>query len=350
MNLGGFLSGLRRIVPHGLLGAGGRILAIAGRSPLGVIDQPFGFEFALKREAADADFCVCVRPGSTLASHYIREGAAAVPGSAAAALGACLAGGEDGPASFLSRKDGGIILEYDLPDVLPKETVPGVFFVPRDGSRGDVRKLHDDPEDTVAALWAAAAWSADTEEMRQVRRVYETFPGASHVVQAGVLPGRRRRAVRLVVHRVDAAALPRMLERLRWTGSRDTVMSVIAATEGIVRPGCVLSLDVDRNGVSPRLGLEMYCAEEKTRAGRAGWRPIIDRLADRRWCLPAKADGLRTWPRAERLIGRSGIYSIHSTINHMKVVVEARGISAKAYIAVYVRPSGMGGGLDNEGK
>ena len=328
--------------PPALLSGGGweRLRATAGRLPLGVIDRQFGFEFALGRQAAEADFCVVPGRGSTLAAHYIRESEAAPSGSAAAALGACLARHSGDPTSFLSRKEGVVVLEYDVPDVLPGEPAPpGIFFVPRTHSEGAARKLHDDPADTVAALWAAAGWRADAAELRRVEGVYEALSGAGYVAQAGVMPGRRR-AVRLVVHRIDPAELPGLLERLRWPGSPDAVMSVMAEMSDLTRPGAVLSLDVAAHGVSPRLGLELFRPVEWFRIDRAGWRPLIDRLADKAWCVPAKAEGLRAWPRAGRLIGPGGVYRVHQTINHVKVVVAHGRIAAKAYAAVVVRPPG----------
>ena len=329
--------------PPALLSGGGweRLRAVAGRLPLGVIDQQFGFEFALGREVAEADFCVFPVRGSALAAHYIREGEAAPPGSAAAALGACLARNAGDPTSFLSRKECAVVLEYDVPAVLPEEPAPpGVFFVPGTTCEDAARKLHDDPADSVAALWAASGWRADAAELREVERVCEALSGAGYVGQAGVMPGRRPRAVRLVVHRIDTAELPGLLERLRWPGSPDAAMSVMAETSDLTRPGAVLSLDVAARGVSPRLGLELFRPVEWFGIDRAGWRPMIDRLADQAWCVPAKAEGLRAWPRTERLIGPGGVYRVHQTINHVKVVVAHGRIAAKAYAAVVVRPPG----------
>lgn len=328
--------------PPALLSGGGweRLRATAARLPLAVIDQQFGFEFALGREAAEADFCVFPVRGSALAAHYVRAGEAAPAGSAAAALGACLAGDAGDPTSFLSRKEGAVVLEYDVPDAPPQEpAAPGIFFVPGTTAEDVARRLHDDPADTVAALRAAAGWRADAAELRQVERVCEALSGAGYVGQAGVMPGRQR-AVRLVVHRIDTAELPGLLERLRWPGSPDAPMSVLAQTSDLTRPGAVLSLDVAAGGVSPRLGLELFRPVEWFRIDRAGWRPLIDRLADSAWCVPAKAEGLRAWPRAGRLIGPGGIYRVHQTINHIKVVVAHGRIAAKAYAAVVVRPPG----------
>ena len=343
LSFGGLLGGLRRLFPPALLGGDGleRLLAMAERLPLCVIDQPFGFEFALWNEAADADFCVISAPGSSLAAHYVRAGAAVPPGSAAAALGACLARNARDPASFLARGDGSIILEYDVPAHGREEPPPpGIFFVPRGASVDAARRLLHDPADTVAALWAAAARPADPAELRQVERVYRVFSDAGLVAQAGVLPGRPRRAVRFVVHRVDAAGLPGLLDRLRWPGSADAVLSVTAATDDLTPPGAVLSLDVSAGGVSPRLGLELFRPVPRPPVDRTGWRPMIERLTDRRWCVPAKAEGLRAWPRAERLLGPHGAYRVYQYINHIKAVVERDRIAAKAYVAMVVRRFG----------
>ena len=343
LSFGGLLGGMKRLFPRALLSGDGleRLLAVAERLPLCVIDKPFGFEFALCNEAADADFCVISAPGSSLAEHYIRAGAAAPTGSAASALGACLAGNARDPVSFLASRDGSIILEYDVPAHCPEAPPPpGIFFVPGDASVDAARQLLDDPADTVAALWAAAGLRADPAELRQVERVYEVLSDAGLVVQAGVLPGRPQRAVRLVVHRIDTAELPGLLDRLRWPGSADTVRSVTAATNDLTQPGAVLSLDVSAGGVSPRLGLELFRPGVAVTIDRTGWRPVIERLTDRRWCLPAKAEGLRAWPRTERVLGPHGAYRVYQYINHVKAVVERDRVAAKAYAAMVVRRFG----------
>ncbi len=327
--------------PPALLGGDGweRLQKVAERLPLGAIDERFGFEFGLDRESAEADFCVCPVRGSALAAHYIREGATAPPGTAVAALGDCLVRNADDAASFLPRRHGDVVLEYDVPDALSEQPpVPGIFFLPRTPSADAARKLHADPSETVAALWAAAGWRPDTAELRQVERLYDALSGASFVAQAGVLPGRRQRAVRLVVHRIDTAELPGLLARLRWPGSPDAVMSVIAATDDLTRPGAVLGLDVTASGILPRLGLELFHPLPWSRIDRTGWRPMIERLANKGWCVDAKAEGLRAWPRAGRLLGPGGVYRVLQTINHVKVVVAPGRIAAKAYAAVDVRP------------
>ena len=343
LSFGGLLGGMKRLFPPALLSGDGleRLLAVAERLPLCVIDRPFGFEFALCIEAADADFCVISAPGSSLATHYIGAGAAAPTGSAASALGACLAGNARDPAAFLASRDGSVILEYDVPaHCREAPPPPGIFFVPGDASVDAARKLLDDPADTVAALWAAAGLRADPAELRQVERVYEVFSDAALIAQAGVLPGRPQRAVRLVVHRIDTAELPVLLDRLRWPGSAAAALSVTAATNDLTSPGAVLSLDVSADGVSPRLGLELFRPAQQSPIDRTGWRPMIERLTDQQWCVPAKAEGLRAWPRTERMLGPHAAYRVYQYINHIKAIVDHGRIVAKAYVAMVVRRFG----------
>ena len=339
LSFGGFLGGMRRLFPSALLSGDGleRLLAVAERLPLCVIDQRFGFEFALDSESASADFCVVPGPGSALAEHYIREGKASPSGSPEGRLGACLAGNARDPASFPASKGGGIILEYDVPEPLPEEPLPpGTFFAPGDASVDAARKLLGDPADTVAALRDVAGWRADASELRQVERVYEALSGSGLVYQAGVLPGRPQRALRFVAHRIDTAELPFLLERLRWPGSVDTAMSGLAQTSEFTDPGAVLSLDVSASGISPRLGLELFRRTEQLRMDRTGWWPLIDRLADSGSCVPAKAEGLRAWSRSEWAIGPDGFYRVYQFINHLKAVVEDDRMTAKAYAVMVV--------------
>ena len=339
LSFGGILGGMRQLFPAALLSGKGleSLLAAAERLPLCVIDQRFGFEFALGSEAANADFCVVPALGSALAEHYIREGEAAPSGSAAAALSACLAGNARDPASFLASKGGGVILEYDVPDRLPEVLPPpGIFFAPSDDSADSAQRLLGDPADTVGALWDVAGWRADARELCQVESVYEALSGRELVFQAGVLPGRPQRALRLVVHRIDTADLPRLLERLKWPGSIDAVMAALARTSDLTAPGAVLSLDVSARGIAPRLGLELFRSAQQLRLDRRGWWPLIDRLADSGWCVPPKAEGLRAWARAERMIGPSGIYRVFQHISHLKAVVEDSRIAAKAYAVMVV--------------
>lgn len=108
-SFGEFLVGLSSLFPSALVSLLGweRLLALAHHLPIHVIDDRFGFEFALCDPDPAADFCVVPVPGSRLAEFYVRQGKLAPPESAEAALGAFLAEQSSDSQALLARGGGG---------------------------------------------------------------------------------------------------------------------------------------------------------------------------------------------------------------------------------------------------
>jgi hypothetical protein len=97
------------------------------------------------------------------------------------------------------------------------------------------------------------------------------------------------------------------------------------------KPRAALSVDVTPRGVSPRLGLEFYRPVEWHDMDPTGWGLLIDLLAERGWCLPEKAHGLKSWPRIEQVFNQGNVYSVRQTINHVKIIADRGTTTAKAY-------------------
>ena len=340
------LAGCRPLFPPALMGDAGwrRLLDRAALLPASVVDMQFGFEFHLAEAGAEADLCVAALPGSELSRHYVREGARAAPGSAAAALGAGLREQTANPGSYLADSVDAVVLEYDLAGLAPRRPppAPGVFFVPRKGAPASRRGFteHRDPARLLAALAAAVGWRGAGKLLRSVERIVAALPEPCFLFQAGALPARSPRAVRLVVGGVAKNEVSALLERLEWPGPTAAAADVLAGVDDVAASVAV-SLDATARGPGARLGLELYRPRRWCDVDRAGWRPFIARLEERGWCLPAKADGLRRWPRTERLLGGGEVYHVRQGINHVKVVVRkgARTV-AKAYAAMDVIPYG----------
>ena len=340
------LAGCRSLFPPELLDPGGwkRLLDRAERLPRCVADAAFGFEFHLAEPAADADFFVVVLPGSDLSRHYVAEGARAEPGSppaaraAAAALAAGLREQAGNPDSYLARAVSSVMLEYDLAGLAPDRAppAPGVFLAPRPAASGP--RAHRDPAALLAALAALVGWDGHEEMLGAVERIYAALPERGFVFQAGALPARSPRAFRIVVAGVRKEEVPALLERAEWPGPTGEAADVLASVDGLVSHGFV-SLDVTARGPGPRLGLELYLATQWFEADRRGWRPLIARIEERGWCLPAKAEGLRRWPGVEGMLGGGEVHRVRQGINHVKVVLErgARTV-AKAYAGMSVGP------------
>ncbi len=339
-SFGEFLAELRSLFPSALVDGSGweRLLALAHRLPIHVTDNRFGFEFDLCDPGPAADFCVVPAPGSRLAGFYVRQGDLAPPESAEAALGAFLARQASDPQALLADGGGGVILEYDLAGISSDQPAsPGIFIVPRDVQDESCReKLFGEPERLAAALWAVAGRTPDAAIQRQMREIYRLMQPIGSVAQAGILPGRPQRAVRLIISTGSGKDAVSILERLRWPGSLTEAEGVTGSLADMARPGVSLSVDVTAQGISPRLGLEFYRPVEWHELDHSGWNRLIDRLEERGWCLPEKARGLKAWPRVEQVFDQRGVYRVRQSINHVKVVVDRGATTAKAYAGTLV--------------
>lgn len=336
---GGLLAELRSLFPSELIGDASweQLVALSHRLPIHVAENRFGFEFDLCDPDPAADFCVVPAPGTPLAGFYVRQGDQASPGSAEAALGSFLADQARDPDSLLARNGGGVILEYDLAGIpLNQLASPGIFLVPGNLEEESVRALLGDPEPLVSALWAVAGWEHDAEEWRQVQQIYEALPPHGKISQAGVLPGRRHRALRFIIQIPSTDDAVEMLEKIRWPGSTAEVAAVLDGVEELTRPSMGLSVDVTSRGVSHRLGLELFRPVMWYELDRSGWKRLLYFLAEPNQCRPAKIRGLQEWPRLESMFAEDGVYQVRQNINHVKVVMDRGNRSVKAYVGMYV--------------
>ena len=346
-SLGALLDDLRSLFPAALMGDPGweRLQPLARRLPACAADSRFGFEFHLSDPSPVADLCVIATPGTRLAEFYGQQDREAVSGVIGSDCAAFIADQGRAPKSFLARTGRGIILEYDLARSPPgMHGIPGVFVVNRGVPEPGRMKLHEEPAALVAALRSAAGWKPDAAETHHVERVCASVANSGmELNDAGVLPGRATRVIRLVAQGTDRAKVAGALEQVQWPGEPSLPTSILSDFAGLASPTFGLDFDVTSEGVLPRLGLEFFRnvesrrRDELFRLDRAGWKPIIDRLEERNWSLPAKAGGVREWPRLEFCFGSDGVYQARQTLNHFKVAIGPDGVSSKAYAGMDVR-------------
>ncbi len=332
------LAGLRPLIPRSLLDGLGwdRLTACAAELPDAGSSAFLGCEFRLGEETPAADLFVVVRSGSPLARHFIRRGEAARPGSAAAALSRYLAriGQAD---SELHACIAGTMLEYDLAEApADPRPDPGVFLKIR---RTEESGPHDRPQPLpIAALAGAVGWTDEDEALRWVARALAALPPDARVAHVGALPSRTPRAVRLVVQEIGRDEVAGVLERLGRSAAVRPATELLADL-GDVLPRFRLSVDVADSGLLPRIGLELYHAgswgddamDSWLTTGRSAWRPVVERLALRGWCLAAKAQGLLQWCALDRMYDRRGVFLVYKGVNHVKLTVTDAGVAAKAY-------------------
>ena len=217
---------------------------------------------------------------------------------------------------------------------------PGVYFRLRrePGPAGhDVRESAR--RDIARTLARASGWTAALAERREVERAFDALPPGARIAQAGAMPDRAERAVRLVVRDIDAAAVPEFLARLRWPGR---IASASAVLTDLLEAGprFALSFDVTARGVGPRLGLEVYAGRggnwQETR--RSDWQPCVARLVERSRCTASKARGLLEWPGHQKMYFDNAVFLAHQGINHVKVAVAEDVVEAKGYVGMSFVP------------
>ena len=232
---GPLLEELRAFIPRALIGDSGwaGLLGRVGGLPEEGVASSCGFEFRLDDASPAADFFVVIRPGEPLAHYYIGRETADGADAAAAALARHLVRMD--PDAGPSRGDSvagwndGMTLEYDVAEVEGNgRPAPGVFLrmrLTRSPERKDPHHCH--PRTAVAGIAAAVGWEPDEEERRAVERAFGALPAGSEVAHIGGLPGRRPRAVRLLIQRIERTEVPDFLERVQWPGAAGGVVSVL---------------------------------------------------------------------------------------------------------------------------
>ena len=331
------LRGLRPAVPEALLAGAGweRMLTHVADFPAAAA-RMFGLELRLAEEEPSADLALLVEPGTPAAEHYQQAGEAAGRHTVEGRLARCI--GEMGRAgSPLARHAGSAFLGYDIATGGPG-SVPGIYLALRPEAAGVAVGT------VAAALAEIAGWPADARERRAVERAAGALPPGGTMVWVGAMPGRGQRAIRLVARGIEGpAATQEFLERLGWPGNIEAAVGVLAGVSDVCDPTQVqLSFGVSRHGPVPALGMELSVGRRPfwTTTQREDWRPLVERLVDRGWCLPAKAAGLLAWPGRDKLFTERGPLLAHRGVNHAKMSITDGEMSVKAYVGAGCWPIG----------
>ena len=341
---------LRPLIPSSLLDGEGwrRLLERVAELPAAAAAF-FGFELRLGDPDPSADVCVpltwdlaaAASLEYPVARRFIREARSGAPfRPSRAALARCISqfGRED---SVLASWAQGVLLEYDVA-ALPagSRSTPGIFFALRKERGASGRDVQDTARREIARTLAdACGRSADSAEQREVERAFDALPSGARIHQAGAMPDRARRAIRLIAHGIDENEAPAFLARLRWPGP------VAAASDALVGLRAVsskvaLSFDITAQGPGPRLGLEVYAKGgggfQSTTQG--DWQPCVARLVEKDWCTASKARGLLEWPALQKVYAHKAIFLAHQGINHVKVTVAGDAVEAKGYVGMTFVP------------
>lgn len=260
------------------------------------------------------------------------------------------------------------MIEYDIAETAEHDNPePGVFLKLRTNANSERDRMSTEllPH-ALEELARAVGWSDWRAERDAVGKALAALASSGEILHVGARPNLQPRAVRLVARRIDADALPTVLNRLHWPGAVSEVTRSLGQLEGVFNE-FMLSIDVTAAGLLPRLGMELsqtlpakelehttarHLSELSRRAmskgskhkvdnaglgpwlttGRGDWQPLISRLRDLGWCLPEKAQGLLAWPKLATINRNGKAFLLYRGINHIKLLIGAdHTINAKAY-------------------
>ena len=341
---------LRPLFPCPLLDGEGytRLLERAAELPAAAAAF-FGFEFRLGDPDPAADLCVPVASDVAdaatrelpVAGVFIREarsGAGLQPSRAA--LAQCIDGFGRSDSTLAGWAEG-VLLKYDIVGSGGQPGTPGIHFAVRREPGPAGHDVQDSARRNIARTLAnACCRTADAAEQRAVERAMDALPPGARVGQAGAMPDRAERAIRLLVHGIDRAEAPAFLTRLGWPGPVAFAARILADLG--VDSSFALSFDVTARGAGPRLGLEVHAKAGRgwQHTTRGDWRPWVARLAEKGWCTAAKAQGMLDWPGHRKTYADNGVFLAHQGINHLKITVTGGAVEAKGCVGMSLVPLG----------
>ena len=335
------LEALRSQIPDSLFDGRGRdqLLQRVGDFPAAVAANLCIFEMRLDDPEPAADFSVAVT-SSQVPHHYLKGSDGAAATSLKAGLDAYLA---SKPEQYRW-----LMLEYDLIDIPEERKAAPAINLRSDASLTPGGATFE-PAQLADTLSCVFGRSDAGHEHRALSRAFAVLPPDAVVAFAAAFPERTPRSVRLVVAEVSAAQVGAFLDRLGWPGSIATVRNFLLGLHDVSNR-FMMAFDVTPEGVLPRLGFEIYPTAVGDRDFRGllsawhttrsyHWFSLINRLVEMGLCLQAKADGLLSWPKQCNLYGTNGTYGLRMGINHIKIVMEAEHVQAKAYAGLQCFPT-----------
>lgn len=372
------LHGVRHAFPDSLFDVGGQrwqhLLARAAAVPASLIENSFGFEVRLGRSEPGADFCVTIKAGSKTASEFLsfpprgkydtlKESDETldhdlkiepVPHRNGGELMSLLSDiARTGSFANNAVRGGTIIFEYDVVE-LEHATYPSpaVFWGLTDFVSADQMEKIENMLDLVTGVATEpshaerqrSAERQQTIKSSPLRTIAEATMPYGRISQVGNFVGRNRSDIRILVRMDHCSSIGEFLQAVGWSGNIGKATEVVSMFNfEDVKFG--VALDVDADGVGPRIGLEVAAKGGWIGTRFGDWQPLVDVLVENGLCRADKANGLRKWCGYMRLFGREMCVLLKG-INHFKIgIQEDEILETKAYLGacrVPAREIGLG--------
>lgn len=319
-----------------------RLLECANALPITMGAFPFGFEFPLHKQSAEADFGVSLTGGtktSDIFSERAKQDRTDILANTIVRYMNAMCRQDSNLQDIVGEK---LMLEFDVGSAMDGiAELPGFFLRPNrrpiDGGGAQMNDVL-----TVSnALVSGVGWELAEGDREQLQKIHTSQPTGTRIDSFGVFPSRSR-AIRLAVMGFESHDnLGTFLSDIDWTGNISEVLAVTSRFEeraAVVRNG--VNLDVQDGSLGSTLGITAMVKQRFTNDPRYWiddpevWSPFLNALRQEEIVFSEKLDALSGWvSKPKILFGKSGNFILMRGIHHMKLVVsEGRLAKAKAYV------------------
>ena len=313
------------------------LLMHTGHLPVSALEDIFFFESHLDDVRARCDFSVFVYPESNFGRYLIEKGNRKDATASEEGLSTYLSEVAR-PESFLSRWFEMSILEYEMTG--SASCSPGVYLEGPMGKqhghplvrRTRGRRKFGNPGVLISAICAAVGWEEDIAEREAAEALFDALPMNVGCWHAGAFPSREPRSLRFIFS-MSHEDCGKFLETIRWgTDGAIRRFHRIASDVGPLMGSVSLSCDVTAEGVSSRMGFELYLNRPWGLHTAKDWIPLLDYFRRNSLGLPEKLDALHRWPSRELIFWGEDVASLLIGINHFKVVLDRDCVQLKSYV------------------
>ena len=355
--MGDLLGYFRNMVSPVLIGVSEweRILDCAGKLPITMGAQPFGFELPLHSPRPMADFGASLASGTRSAEFFREcERTDETDETAGAIMRICRQmETEISPLRDIAGQK--LMLEFDVGSAREGQgSFPGIFLRPNERPIIGANGQEDDVVMVSDALASCVGWEINDAEREHLQQAYLAQPEDTRMDSFGVFPSRSR-AIRLAVMGFKSRQeVCRYLAKTGWPGQISVVDSVIARfTERVDIARIGVNIDVREEGIGPTLGLTPIVKQRYTKSSRlwldglTEWTPFLEALDREDIVFSDKIKALADWVSTPTpIFAKSGRYIMLRGIHHVKLVISDDQLrKAKAYLfmvlsgAVYDQPA-----------
>ena len=319
-----------------------RILECAGKLPITMGAQPFGFELPLQDPRPKADLGVSLASGNRSGDFFEERARKDNTDDTAAAVRRLFREMEAENSPLLDIVGRKMMLEYDIGSAPgSRSSRPGIFLRPNERTLLSGAGLQNDVGTVVDALVSCVGWERIAAERENTERVYLAQPEDTRLDSFGVFPSRERTIRLAIMGFTTRREIRSFLEETGWPGEIAAVEAVIARFReraDVVRTG--VNVDVRADGLGPTLGLALIVKQRYTKDSRywldglTDWDPFLKALSHEALVVPEKIEALAGWAsKPTTLFARTGRFVMLRGIHHIKLVISGDCLEkAKAYV------------------